>query len=96
MVSEKICKGFFYIISQWNLLIPGAGPVRTQRFLIGRIYVGEHQTFLHTIYISCGLHGFREDFLVFYIISLMETLNPRDRDSLDPRGLIGRIYVGDR
>ena len=29
------------------------------RDLIGRIYVGAHQPFLHTKYISCGPHGFR-------------------------------------
>ena len=36
------------------------------RGLIGRIYVVEHYTFLHTKYISSGPHGFREeDFLSF-------------------------------
>ena len=36
------------------------------RGLIGRIYVGDHYTLLHTKYISCGPHGFREeDFLSF-------------------------------
>ena len=35
------------------------------RGLIGRIYVGDHNTLLHTQYISCGPHGFREDVLSF-------------------------------
>ena len=35
------------------------------RGLIGRIYVGDHNTLLHTQYISCGPHGFTEDFLSF-------------------------------
>ena len=35
------------------------------RGLIGRIYVGDHHTLLHTKYISSGPHGFREDFLSF-------------------------------
>ena len=36
------------------------------RGLIGRIYVGDHKTLLHTKYISSGPHGFREeDFLSF-------------------------------
>ena len=36
------------------------------RGLIGRIYVGHHKALLHTKYISCGPHGFREeDFLNF-------------------------------
>ena len=29
---------------------------------------GDHETLLHTKYISCGPHGFREDFKVFPII----------------------------
>ena len=34
--------------------------------LIGRIYVGDHYTLLHTKYISSEPHGFREeDFLSF-------------------------------
>ena len=35
------------------------------RGLISRIYVGDHKTLLHTKYISCGPHDFREDFLSF-------------------------------
>ena len=36
------------------------------RGLIGRIYVGDHKTLLHTIYINCAPHDFREeDFLSF-------------------------------
>ena len=31
------------------------------RGLIGRIYVGDHYTLLHTKYISSGPHGFREE-----------------------------------
>ena len=41
------------------------------RGLIGRIYVGDHETLLHTCttYVSCGPQGFREeDFFVFSII----------------------------
>ena len=42
------------------------GPQRTPeltvpRGLIGRINVGDHYTLLHTKYISCGPHGFREE-----------------------------------
>ena len=33
--------------------------------LIGRIYIGDHETVLHTKYISCGSHSFREDFSNF-------------------------------
>ena len=33
----------------------------------GKVYIRDHQTLLHAKYISCGLHGFREeDFLKFF------------------------------
>ena len=31
------------------------------RGMIGRIYVVDHYILLHTKYISCGLHGFKEE-----------------------------------
>ena len=31
------------------------------RDIIDRIYVGDHQTLLHTKYVTSGLHGFREE-----------------------------------
>ena len=66
------------------------------RGLIGRIYVGDHQTLLYTEHISCEPHGFREeDFLSFSHYKSMGANDPRSVASLDPRGLIGRIYVAD-
>ena len=66
------------------------------RGFIGRIYVGDHYTLLHTQYISCGPHGFREeDYLRFSHYKSMEANDPRGVVSLDPRGLIGRIYEVD-
>ena len=63
------------------------------RGLIGRKYVGDHYTLLYTQYISCGPQGFREeDFLSFFHY---KSNDPRGIASLDPRGLIGRIYVVD-
>ena len=57
---------------------------------------GDNQTLLHTKYISCGPHGFRgEEFLSFFHYKSMAGNDPRGVASLDPRGLIGRIYVGD-
>ena len=66
------------------------------RGLIGRIYLGDHETLLHTKYISCGPHGFREkkNFQVFPIISLWELMTPGAWPVWIP-GLVGRIYVGD-
>ena len=66
------------------------------RGLIGRIYVGDHYTLLTSQYISCGSHGFREiDFLSFSHYKSMGANDPRGMASLDPRDLIGRIYVVD-
>ena len=50
---------------------------------------------LHAKYISCGPNGCREeDFLKNSHYKSMENLDPRSGASLDPRDLIGRIYVG--
>ena len=42
------------------------------RGLIGRFCVGDHYTLLHTKYISCGPHGFREKYFesFFNIMSM--------------------------
>ena len=60
--------------------------------LIGKIYVGDHYTLLHTQYLSGEPLGFREE--VFPIIS-MGANDPWGVASLGPRGLIGRFFVGD-
>ena len=66
------------------------------RGLIGRIYVGDHHTLLHTQYISCGPRGFRvEDYLSSSHYNSMGENDPLGVASLDPRGLTGRICVVD-
>ena len=66
------------------------------RSLNSRIYVGGLLALLHTKYISCGPHGFREeDFLSFSHYKSMGVNDPRGVANLDPRGLNGRIYVWD-
>ena len=53
-------------------------------------------TLLYTKYITCGPYGFREeDFLSFSLYKSIGANDPRGVASLDPRGMIGRIYVGD-
>ena len=69
----------FRIISLWKLLIPVAEPI-----LIDRVYEGDHKILLRTTYFSCGPHVFREEFSHF---NSMETHDPWDRASLEPRGL---------
>ena len=66
-------------ISPWELMIPWGVASLDSRGLISRIYVGDHQTLLYTKYISCGPHGFREEFFFsffFTIISLWELMTP--------------------
>ena len=63
--------------------------------LTSRIYVGDQYTLLHTKYITCEPQGFTDNFLSFSHCKTMDTLDLHVRANLDPRGLIGRIYVGD-
>ena len=66
------------------------------RDVIGRIYVGDHYTLLHTKYIRSGPRGFREeDILSFSHYKSIGVNDPWGIARLGPRGLIGRIYVGD-
>ena len=58
------------------------------RGLVGRIYVGDHYTLLHTKYISCGPHGFREeDFVSFSHYKSMGANDPPGHGQFWPQGL---------
>ena len=94
MVKKKKIFKVFPIISLWELITPGTWPVWGLRGLIGRINVGDHRTLLHTKYVSCEPDGFREDFLSFSHYKSMGANDHRGVTSLDPRGFIGKIYVG--
>ena len=50
---------------------------------------------LQTKYISCGPHGYREDFLSFSHFKSMGAIDTPDIASLHPWGLNVMIYVGD-
>ena len=59
------------------------------------IYVGDFYILLHTKYISCGLHGFRKDFIFMFFPVMEATSN--DSQSMaksNPRGMVGMIYIG--
>ena len=57
---------------------------------------GDHYILLHTQYLSCGPHGFREDiFLSFSHYKSMGDYDPLGIASVDHRALIGSIYVVD-
>ena len=74
---------------------PGVANL-SPRDMIDRNYVGDHLTLLHTKYVTSGPHGFRqEDFCrVFSYVALHKKMTPWGVVSLNPRGLIGRNYVG--
>ena len=65
------------------------------RGIIGRIYVGYHLLLLHTKYKSSWPHGFmEEDFFTFSYCKSTGDDDPQGVANLDPRSMIGRIYVG--
>ena len=67
-----------------------------QGYTVGGIYVGNDLTLLHTKYISCGSHGFREEdffFKFFPIISLLELMTPGAWPIWTPGTWFDRIYV---
>ena len=58
--------------------------------MIGRIYIEDHYTLLHTKYESFAPCGFgEEDFFMFFLMT------PRGGAHMDPRGTVGRIYKED-
>ena len=77
MVLEKKIFEVFPIMSMGANDPQGMASLES-RGLIGRIYVGDHYTLLHTKYISSGTNGFREkDFLSFSYYKSMGANNPR-------------------
>ena len=62
--------------------------------MIGRIYIGDYLTLLHTKYLSSGLCGFREE--DFRSLSHYKSMGANEGvTNYDPRGMVGRIYEGD-
>ena len=59
---------------------PGAGPFFDPRGMIGRIYIEDHQTLLHTKYESFGPCGFWRRF--FYVFPM----TPPGRGPYGPQG----------
>ena len=74
---------------------PRGTAILDPRPIVGRIYVGDHQTLLHTESFSSGPHGFREKFLMFFsYIAQYKHMTPWRVASFEPRGLISSINVG--
>ena len=69
---------------------PRGGAIFDPRGMIGRVYIEDHYTLLHTKYERFGPCGFGvEDF--FYVFPN----DPRGGACMDPRGTVGRIYKED-
>ena len=85
MLTRLKCWNFQRAISKTSL---------NPRGLTGRIYVGE-DTLLHTKYISCGSDGFREDLLSFSHYKSVGVNDLQGMANLDPKGVVGKIYVRD-
>ena len=93
--NEEIFEVFFFIISLWELMSPVGMANLDPRGIAGRIYEGDHLMLLNTKYLSSGPNGFREEDFLFFPCKSMRTNEPRGVSNLDPRGMVGRIYVGD-
>ena len=70
---------------------PGTWPILDPRGMVGRIYVGDHLTLLHTKYLSSDPYGLK----FFSHYKSMGANELKGMASLDPRSMAGRIYVGD-
>ena len=58
------------------------------------VHIVDHGLYAYAESVICGPHGFREDLLRFIMYrALYKHMTPMG--CLDPRDLIGRIYVGD-
>ena len=76
---------------------PQGGACMNPRGTVGRIYKDDHYTLLLTKYESFGPCGFGEEdfFLCFSNCKSMGANDPRGGASMDPRGMIVRIYKKD-
>ena len=74
---------------------PEVWPIWTPGSRLAGIIKGLTKHCFTQKYKSSGPHGFREeDFFTFFpIISLWRPMTPGGVANLDPRGMIGRIYV---
>ena len=64
--------------------------------MVGMVYIGNQDTLVHTQYRNCGSRGFREDiFFCFSHYKSMEANDLRGGASLDLKGMVDRLYLGD-
>ena len=76
MVAEKKIFFFFFIMSI-GANDPWGMANLDLRGMVGRMYVGDYLTSLHTLSISSRPHSFIEDFLTFFsYIALYKHMTP--------------------
>ena len=89
MVLENKIFQVFPHFQPIETLDPRGGASLDHRGMVGMVYVGDNKT----SYIPCVPHGFREeDFLTFSHYKSIETLDPQDRASLDPRAMVKEVH----
>ena len=57
------------------------------RDMVGKIYVGDHQTLLYTKYISCGPYGIEDFFLSFSNYKSFRAIDPHMHVKFSHKGL---------
>ena len=91
VVSEKKIFLCFSHCKAMGANDPQGGAIFDLRGMIGRIYIDDHYTLLHTKYERFGPCGFGEEEFFFYIFPN----DPRGGARMDPRATVGRIYKED-
>ena len=69
VVSEKKIFLCFSHCKSMGANDPRGGAIFDPRGMIGRIYIEDHYTLLHTKYESFGPCGFGEDFFMFFLMT---------------------------
>ena len=90
----KVCASWFQRRRLFNFFsiigLLGANDPRGVASLDPRVLIGRIYTLLHTKYVSCRPHGFREEDFSIFFYKFMGANGTRGV----ARGSIGRIYVG--
>ena len=77
-----------------RVMNPGRGKFGPSG-MVGRIYVGGHQAVLHNLSDLALMVLAKKIFKISSNTLLYKHMTPLRVSSLEPRGLIGRNYVGD-
>ena len=89
MVSEDFLL-FFLLVYGCKCPLSVATANLNTRGMVGKLYVVNHYALVYIIYRSCGIHGFREDFLK--VFPHFKSKEANDPWPIYPRGM---IYICD-